>query len=177
MWGLQHLPATAIVTLERPVCVNRRYEPLTRFLAQSRHLIWSPHCPRGGWLSFRQDTAEITDACARKYANNFSSTLGPIVNPSLTVIICSSWLTGGKGDKIHPWVRAVVVITYLTARKKSLKITFFPFLWIFKLWSIFMFPKEENSIRQCGIWLIFFSRAFKSRPWSNAYFTFVFCVT
>lgn len=104
-------------------------------------------CPKGVWILSIEDITEMMDAYAKQCANNISSTLGPIVNPCFQKDYYLLFLLNGRN---------YFLISYLTAKKKSLKITFLPFLWIFKIWSIFMFPKEENSIAQSGIWLIFF---------------------
>ena len=78
------------------------------------------------------NAAEITDAYATDFADNFLSMLRPVVMSFFkSWLFCFSCFTGGKVDKIHLRVRVVFVISDLRASKKSLKITVFHLLRIF----------------------------------------------
>lgn len=100
---------------------------LAGFLVQSRRVALFFFSLRAVWMPPKENTEEIIDACARNFANNFLSTLRPAVKSFfffLSLFFCSSYLTGGKLDKIHLWVRAGFVICTLRARKNTL----FPFI-------------------------------------------------
>lgn len=136
---------------------KRLYKKLLAwFLAHYGHWIWIFFSPSGVGMPPKENVAKIIDSYAKHLTNNFSSMFRPIKN----WLFCSC-LTGGKCNKVHLWVRAVFVISSLIAGRKRLKVTIVPLLWISKNRSIFIFPKEENSIRQSGIWLTFLSWAFR----------------